>query len=147
MSGLNGVSLHGIDFNKYVVIKQDDLYKYTSEEDKIDLCRILKTIRDGRVKGNKNTSNQYFVINIDENYAGEVIEILRKNRHWGWVKGGEGLTMDFEKAKEEYKELLNNYPNLTKDEFKWMKALSYLLISDVNHILESWDNWKTIFIG
>jgi len=48
--------------------------------------------------------------------------------------------MDFNNVKDEYKGLLNKYPNLTKDEFKWMKALSYLLISDLNHILESWDN-------
>jgi len=36
--------------------------------------------------------------------------------------------MDFQQLKEEYKILINKYPNLTKDEFKWLKALSYLLI-------------------
>ena len=48
--------------------------------------------------------------------------------------------MDFDKVKEEYKVLLNKYPNLTKDEFKWLKALSYLLISEIVHIIESWSN-------
>ena len=50
------------------------------------------------------------------------------------------MRVDFDKVKEEYKVLLNKYPNLTKDEFKWLKGLSYLLISDVNHIIDSWDN-------
>jgi len=76
------ISLHGIDFHKYVVIKQDDLYKHASEQDSIDLARIIKNIRISRVKFNKKPSNQYLVINIDEPYAGEVIEILKKNRHW-----------------------------------------------------------------
>jgi len=46
------------------------------------LSRILKNIRVSRIKFNKKPSNQYLVINIDEPYAGEVIEILKKNRHW-----------------------------------------------------------------
>jgi len=65
-----------------VVIKQDDLYKHTSEQDRIDLARILKNIRISRYKFNKNTSNKYLVINVDEDYVGEVIEIMKKNRHW-----------------------------------------------------------------
>jgi len=76
------ISLHGIDFNKYVVIKQDDLYKHALEQDSIDLARITKNIRISRVKFNKKPSNQYLVINIDEPYAGEIIEIMKKNRHW-----------------------------------------------------------------
>ena len=48
--------------------------------------------------------------------------------------------MSFDELKEEYKVLLNKYPNLTKDEFKWLKGLSYLLISEIDHIIESWDN-------
>jgi len=66
-----------------VVIKQDDLYKHASEQDSIDLARILKNIRVSRVEFNKKPSNQYLVINIDEDYAKDVIEILKKNNHWG----------------------------------------------------------------
>jgi len=76
------VNLSGIDFHKYIVIKQDDLYKYTSQEDKINLARIIKTIRDGRIEGNKNTSNKYFVINVDESYAEDIVDILKQNNHW-----------------------------------------------------------------
>ena len=80
---INNISLEGADFNKFIVIKQDDLYRYTSDQDKINLARILKNIRDGRVKFGRETGNKYFVINIDESYAGDVVEILRKNGHWG----------------------------------------------------------------
>ena len=66
-----------------MVIKQDDLYKHASEQDSIDLSRILKNIRVSRIKFNKKPSNKYLVINIDEDYAGEAIEILKKNNHWG----------------------------------------------------------------
>ena len=76
------VNLSGVDFNKYIVIKQEDMTKHASEQDRIDLSRILKNIRISRVKFNKKPSNQYLVVNIDEDYAGEVIDILRQNNHW-----------------------------------------------------------------
>lgn len=47
--------------------------------------------------------------------------------------------MDFQMVMTDYKTLINKYPNLTKDEFKWLKGLSNLLISEIDHILESWD--------
>jgi len=76
------VNLSGIDFHKYVVIKQDDLYKHASEQDRIDLARILKNIRISRYKFNKNTGNKYLIINVDVDYADEVVDILKKNNHW-----------------------------------------------------------------
>ena len=79
---MSNIDLYGIDFNKYIVIKQDDMVKHASEQDSIDLARILKTIRISRHKFNKPTDNKYLVINIDEDYAKDVIEILKKNNHW-----------------------------------------------------------------
>jgi len=79
---LSNIDLSGIDFNKYLIIKHEDIYKYTSQEDQIDLSRILKNIREGRSEDSKSTSNKYFVINVDESYAEDVVEILRKNNHW-----------------------------------------------------------------
>ena len=79
MSNLN---LSGIDFNKYTVIKQEDMIKHASEQDRIDLARILKNIRISRYKFNKNTGNKYLVINVDVDYADEVVDILKKNNHW-----------------------------------------------------------------
>ena len=79
---MNNIDLQGIDFHKYIVIKQDDLYKHASEQDMVDLSKILKTIRVGRKEVGKKTDNKYLVINIDEDYAKDVIEILKKNNHW-----------------------------------------------------------------
>ena len=76
------VNLSGADFNKYIVIKQEDVIKHASEQDRTDLARILKNIRISRYKFNKNTSNKYLVINVDESYAEDVVEILRNNNHW-----------------------------------------------------------------
>ena len=76
------INLSGMDFHKYIVIKQDDLYRYTSQEDQVDLARIIKTIRDGRGEEKKNTGNKYLVINVDVGYADEIIDILKKNNHW-----------------------------------------------------------------
>ena len=79
---MNHINLSGIDFNKYTIIKQEDMIKHASEQDRIDLARILKNIRISRYKFNKNTSNKYLVINIDESYAEDVVEILKQNNHW-----------------------------------------------------------------
>jgi len=76
------VNLSGADFNKYIVIKQEDMTKHASEQDRIDLARILKNIRISRYKFNKNTGNKYLVINVDVDYAGDVVGILRNNNHW-----------------------------------------------------------------
>jgi len=79
---LSNINLSGTDFNKYFIIKQEDMIKHTSEQDRIDLARILKNIRVSRYKFNKNTGNKYLVINVDENYAKDVVDILRQNNHW-----------------------------------------------------------------
>jgi len=79
---MGNFSLHGADFNQYFVIKQDDMAKHATEQDNIDLARILKNIRVSRCKFNKKTDNKYFVVNIDVDYAKDVVEILRQNNHW-----------------------------------------------------------------
>ena len=79
---MSNINLSGTDFNKYFIIKQEDMIKHTSEQDRIDLARILKNIRVSRYKFNKNTGNKYLVINVDENYAKDVVDILRQNNHW-----------------------------------------------------------------
>jgi len=76
------VNLSGADFNKYFIIKQEDMIKHTSEQDRSDLARILKNIRISRYKFNKNTGNKYLVINVDESYAEDIVDILKKNNHW-----------------------------------------------------------------
>lgn len=69
---------------KYVVIKLDDLTKYVPVIVKIKLLEtMLDDIKEGRKADGKAPVNEYIVVNTDEPYAGEVIEILKRHRAWG----------------------------------------------------------------
>lgn len=68
--------------NKFIVIKNDDVEKYLTYQDKIILKYMLRAIEKGRTEDSKKF-NYYVVINTDELYADEVIEIMKKNGHWG----------------------------------------------------------------
>lgn len=68
---------------KYIVIKIEDLLKYINSIFKLAMLdNDLKDIEDGRRADGKNPCNEYIVINTDEPYANEVIEILKKYGHW-----------------------------------------------------------------
>lgn len=76
MANLEGIA------NKFIVIKNDDVEKYLNFKGRVTLNCAIEVIEDGRsVDGKKN--NTYLVINTDEPYADEVIEIMKKNGHWG----------------------------------------------------------------
>ena len=67
---------------KFVVLKLGDVAKLAEWVQK-DLEMILVEIEENRLAEGKSTDNEYLVINTDEPYAQEVIEILKKNGHWG----------------------------------------------------------------
>jgi hypothetical protein len=50
---------------------------------KSELSSITKRITEKRRDLGKTTNNSYLVINADELYADEIIEILIRNGHWG----------------------------------------------------------------
>ena len=67
--------------DKFIVIKKDDV-DYLAEYEKEYLEESIDRIAYRRmIDGRKN--NSYIVINTDESYADEVIEILKRNGHWG----------------------------------------------------------------
>ncbi len=67
---------------KFYVVKKDDVRKYLNYNGQTAFYSCLETIADGRsIDGKKY--NKYLVINIDEPYAPEIVEILKKNGHWG----------------------------------------------------------------
>jgi 3'-phosphoadenosine 5'-phosphosulfate sulfotransferase len=68
---------------KYTVIKNEDIYQHLGEVNQKKLALILKTINNGRALKLKKPNNKYIVINTDEPYADEIVEILKKNNHWG----------------------------------------------------------------
>lgn len=68
--------------DKFTVVKNKDIVKYLSQDQINDLANILNTIAKGReVDGKKE--NTYVVINTDEPYAEDVINIMKQNGHWG----------------------------------------------------------------
>lgn len=66
---------------KFTVIKDNDIWNVDSVA-RTNLECALDTINADRKKKGKK-ENSYLVINIDEPYADEVIEILKRNGHWG----------------------------------------------------------------
>jgi hypothetical protein len=72
---------------KFTVFKNEDLYNALQGEENEDLRDAFNTIinmiamyRDANGKKKPNT---YLVINTDEPYADEVIEIMKRHGHWG----------------------------------------------------------------
>lgn len=64
------------------VIKEEDIKKYLNTKAQQGLNYIISIISMGREFDGKPMNNEYLVINRDEPYAEEIIEILKKNGHW-----------------------------------------------------------------
>lgn len=68
--------------NKFTVIKNEDISRLAPGY--IDLLElILNQITLDRLKHGKNSTPFYLVVNEDEPYADEVIEIMKRHGHWG----------------------------------------------------------------
>lgn len=68
---------------KYIVIKIADLLKYVPSVFKLAMLdNDLKDIAEGRAQDGKPV-NEYIVVNTDEPYAAEIIEVLKRNNAWG----------------------------------------------------------------
>jgi hypothetical protein len=67
---------------KFLVLKNNDLDRYLDGELENDLYNIIQTIDAGRMVEGKVEDNHYLVINQDEPYAEEVIEIMKRYGHW-----------------------------------------------------------------
>lgn len=78
--------LTGGDFTKFIVINNADINKLpksVSDEFFNLLHRIQLAIDINRLAQGKEILRHYLVINTDEPYADEIINILKKNGHWG----------------------------------------------------------------
>ncbi|MBG9549774.1 hypothetical protein ABE25_13365 [Cytobacillus firmus] len=67
---------------KFTVLKNDDINRYLDEKAKIELSASTAAIQQLRAIEGKKV-NTYLVINTDEPYADEVIEIMKRHGHWG----------------------------------------------------------------
>jgi hypothetical protein len=72
--------------NMYIVIKQEDVKKYLSQEEIHVLINIIGKISNERMKDNKHPDNTYYVCNTDEPYADVVHKV---------IIGGEALKKSF----------------------------------------------------
>lgn len=75
-------NLEGGDFGKFTVLNNKDVEKYITIGGKIELKALCEVISNGRKLDGKK-DNAYLVINTDEPYVDEIIEILKRNGHWG----------------------------------------------------------------
>ncbi|MCY7865932.1 hypothetical protein P8918_13095 [Bacillus spizizenii] len=75
-------NLEGIR-KKFTVIKDEDLDTYLDDNDRNTFYHLVED-KIGYVKEQEGKKeNIYLVINTDEPYADEVIEIMKKHDHWG----------------------------------------------------------------
>lgn len=69
---------------KFIVIKIDDLVKCVNSFFNLAMLdNDLQDIQTGRMAEGKDPVPEYLVINTDEPYAPEVIEIMKRHGHWG----------------------------------------------------------------
>lgn len=68
--------------DKFIVIKRSDIDKYLTDMSKGIFDYHLQEIEIGRMNDNKTLFNFYLVVNQDEPYADEVIEIMKRHGHW-----------------------------------------------------------------
>lgn len=71
----------GAEF-KFLVLKIADVNSALNSDQIRDLFGICQDIsRERKLRG--KGSNEYLVINVDEPYAQQVIEIMKAHGHWG----------------------------------------------------------------
>lgn len=72
---------------KFLVLKIEDFFTYLHEDDQIIFDELFDKVNNGR-KADYKKDNEYLVINTDEPYINEIIDILKKNNHWGENNNG-----------------------------------------------------------
>ena len=77
MANLEGINI------KYTVVKNDDVANYLDENQVETLSRLLTKVMAERMFAGKLPENIYLVINTDEPYADQIIDIMKSHGHWG----------------------------------------------------------------
>jgi len=73
--------LDGGDYDKFIVIKKEYIDDTPAQGQAQLLCEYADARRT--IKTGKYDTPKYIVINTDEPYSGEIVNILKKNGHWG----------------------------------------------------------------
>lgn len=65
-------------YNKFLVLKYEDIEMYLNEQEKFQLKQIGSKIYKARVSEGKTGDNSYYVVNQDEPYAEVVLKEILK---------------------------------------------------------------------
>lgn len=72
-------------YDKYEVMKIDDILKYLNNDQKAVLDGIFETIEEGHAKDGKPACNRYVVVNEDEPYAEVVWKLVELQETRGFT--------------------------------------------------------------
>lgn len=79
-----GTVLEGRD-RRYTVLNERDIAKYggTEQVEKMNeaIDDVLVNVEAGRMKDGKKPYNSYIIINVDEPYIDEIIEVMKRHGH------------------------------------------------------------------
>ncbi|WP_137744577.1 hypothetical protein [Robertmurraya siralis] len=85
-SAFKGTVKEGFE-RRFTVINERDFQKYVPESIQhdfwVEFNQAQNWIEDGRMQEGKQPFNNYVVINLDEPYIKEIIEIMKRHGHWG----------------------------------------------------------------
>lgn len=80
----DGTVLEGRE-RRYTILNERDLKKYCNKEQLSNfndvLDDVLTTVQIGREDDGKHPFNSYIVINVDEPYIHEIIEVMKRHGH------------------------------------------------------------------
>ncbi len=80
MEGGEGLKFAGYKFDdKFIVIKRKDAVKYLNETQQEQLWYLLQVIGNSRKANGKSNFNDYLVVNIDEEYAPKIADIIAEH--------------------------------------------------------------------
>ena len=67
------------DPNKYLILKTDDIQQHLSPNQRIRLGQMARRIEKKREAQGKQGVNTYLVVNMSDEYSGQVLELMKKN--------------------------------------------------------------------
>jgi hypothetical protein len=63
-------------FNKFLVLKREDISRYLTEQQILNLGECISAVQVGRQNDGKNPVNDYWVVNQDEPYAKKILQAI-----------------------------------------------------------------------